>query len=116
MCDFGDVNALAGSSVKGATERVWDDLALLEAMDARGELPTRVNAYLPLADWERVRDARDAAAAAPRAWFEDVAPDDERYESYGDSGRLRVAGAKAFVDGSLGAGTALFRAPYADDR
>ena len=116
VCDFGDVNALAGSSVKGATERVWDDLALLEAMDARGELPTRVNAYLPLADWERVRDARDAAAAAPRAWFEDVAPDDERYESYGDSGRLRVAGAKAFVDGSLGAGTALFRAPYADDR
>lgn len=118
-CDFGDVDHLAGSSVEGATERLWRDLEHLEALDAAGKLPIRVSAYLPLADWKRVRDhparngnwfrERDAHASATGGG------DDRRSYSYGDASRVRVAGAKAFLDGSLGAGTALMSEPYADD-
>jgi predicted amidohydrolase YtcJ len=158
VCDFGDIDHLAGSAVEGATERVWRDLAILERLDGYGKLPIRVSAYLPLADWKRVRDH----PARNGGWFRDrnsnmmrggggggvggeggggggggggekKESDDDAssYEysyaassssspssspsSYGDSSRVRVAGCKAFLDGSLGAGTALMREPYADD-
>ena len=108
-CDFGDVYALAGSATKGATERVWRDLDILRDMDAKEELPVRVSAYVPLADWERARDDPNAG------WFREKASEDDRAGgTYGDSSRLRVAGCKAFLDGSLGARTALFHEPYAD--
>ena len=110
VCDFGDVDHLAGSHVTGAAERVWKDLDILRAMDDAGELPIRVSHYPPLADWERVAeiDFRDRM-------FRDVKSDDARYETYGDRTRLRLAGVKAFLDGSLGARTALMREPYEDD-
>ena len=126
VCDFGDVDHLAGSSVEGATERLWRDLEHLESLDASGRLPIRVSAYLPLADWTRVRDH----PARNGNYFRDVGErgheggergheGDERdvdlgRRLYGDASRVRVAGAKAFLDGSLGAGTALMSEPYAD--
>lgn len=135
VCDFGDIDHLAGSSTEGATERVWRDLAILERLDGYGKLPLRVSAYLPLADWKRVRDHPTRNGG----WFRDIhnmrkrqskVEEEEGAAShsspssfpsahvdyhYGDSSRVRVAGCKAFLDGSLGAGTALMREPYADD-
>jgi predicted amidohydrolase YtcJ len=117
-CDFGDVDHLAGSSVEGASGRLWRDLDHLDALDAAGKLPIRVSAYLPLADWKRVRDH----PARNGNWFRErnttrmsATGGDDRIDSYGDASRVRVAGAKAFLDGSLGAGTALMSEPYADD-
>ena len=123
VCDFGDIDHLAGSHVPGAAARLWQDLEILERMDAFGTLPIRVSAYLPLADWERVRDhpTRNGGwfrdIPAPRAGGETSSREEEGYDTtgYGDMSRVRVAGCKAFLDGSLGAGTALMREPYADD-
>ena len=106
VSDFGDIDALAGSSRKGAAERLWHDFDILESLDDTGELPLRVSAYAPLADWERVRDH------AKRGFFADG-----KNGKNGDSSlsRFRVAGCKAFLDGSLGARTAWFQEPYEDD-
>ena len=111
VCDFGDIDHLAGSHITGKAERVWKDLEILRAMDDAGELPIRVSHYPPLADWKRVAeiDFRDRN-------FRDVKDDDSRYGTYGDSARLRIAGVKAFLDGSLGARTALMREPYEDEQ
>ena len=94
VCDFGDIDHLAGSHITGKAERVWKDLEILRAMDDAGELPIRVSHYPPLADWKRVAeiDFRDRK-------FRDVKNDDSRYGTYGDSARLRIAGVKAFLDG-----------------
>jgi hypothetical protein len=129
VCDFGDIDHLAGSSTEGATERVWKDLAILERLDGLGELPIRISAYLPLADWKRIRDHptrnegwfRDRHKGSGGGRGGDREVDDTPHEpshdsdGYGDSSRLRVAGCKVFLDGSLGAGTALMHAPYSDD-
>ena len=106
VSDFGDIDALAGSFRKGAAERVWHDFDILESLDDAGELPLRVSAYAPLADWERVRDH------PKRGFFEDG-----KNGKHGDGSlsRFRVAGCKAFLDGSLGARTAWFQEPYEDD-
>ena len=106
VSDFGDIDALAGSFRKGAAERVWHDFDILESLDDAGELPLRVSAYAPLADWERVRDH------AKRGFFADG-----KNGKHGDGSlsRFRVAGCKAFLDGSLGARTAWFQEPYEDD-
>jgi predicted amidohydrolase YtcJ len=106
VSDFGDIDALAGSFRKGAAERVWRDFDILQSLDDSGELPLRVSAYAPLADWERVRDH------AKRGFFEDG---DTRGDGDGSLSRFRVAGCKAFLDGSLGARTAWFQDPYEDD-
>ena len=106
VSDFGDIDALAGSFRKGAAERVWHDFDILESLDDAGELPLRVSAYAPLADWERVRDH------PKRGFFADG-----KNGKHGDGSlsRFRVAGCKAFLDGSLGARTAWFQEPYEDD-
>lgn len=61
----------------------------------RDELTVRINGHQPLSEWERL------ARVGLRAHFG------------GD--RLRVGGLKGFADGSLGATTALFFAPYLDE-
>ena len=112
VCDFGDVDHLAGSSVEGATERLWRDLEHLESLDAAGGFRSRQR-LPPLADWTRVRDH----PARNGNYFRDVGErghegderdgrDDRRrpYASYGDASRLRVAGAKAFLDGTSARG------------
>ncbi|HET6203550.1 MAG TPA: amidohydrolase [Planctomycetota bacterium] len=73
----------------GTSEEEW---AAMGAARARGRLTVRVSAYLPISRWR-------ALAASPPA--------------SGDAG-LRVAGIKAYADGSLGSSTALFFEPYAD--
>lgn len=60
-----------------------------------GELTVRVNAWRPVDLWE------DFEKIGIRPVFGD--------------GMLRLGTVKVFVDGSMGAGTALFYAPYADD-
>jgi predicted amidohydrolase YtcJ len=66
-----------------------------EELERAGRLSSRVFLYIPLADvdlYERLR------LKTP----------------FGND-RLKIGGLKAFVDGSLGSGTALFFEPYADD-
>ena len=105
VSDFGDIDALAGSFRKGAAERVWHDFDILESLDDASELPLSVSAYAPLTDWERVRDH------AKRGFF----ADGKNGDGDGSLSRFRVAGCKAFLDGSLGARTAWFQEPYEDD-
>ena len=105
VSDFGDIDALAGSFRKGAAERVWHDFDILESLDDASELPLSVSAYAPLTDWERVRDH------AKRGFF----ADGKNGDGDGSLSRFRVAGCKAFLDGSLGARIAWFQEPYEDD-
>lgn len=73
----------------------WDDLQTFRRAHSRGELPVRVYAAVQIADRERL------------ATF--VA-----HDGTGDAW-LRWGGVKAFVDGSLGSGTAWFQEPYDDE-
>ena len=72
----------------------WYEVAALRRAHAAGKLTTRVSVYVPLRDWRRMVDT-------------------VRVQGTGD-GRLRVAGVKGYVDGSLGSTTALFYKPYND--
>src|ERR1700682_2625438 len=71
------------------------DLEAWEAIRRAGALTVRVHYRLPLAEWERARDRRSSL----------------RNDEW-----LRLGGGKGYADGSLGSSTALFDAPYADDR
>ncbi len=73
----------------------WDDLAAYRRVHARGELPIRVYAVVPLATWERL-----ATFVSHEGWGDD---------------RLFWGGVKAYVDGSLGSTTAWFYDPYVDE-
>lgn len=74
----------------------WGDLgAYLRARDA-GTLTIRAALYFPMQDWKRVADT---VAKIGR----------------GDD-RVWIGGGKGYVDGSLGSTTALFYAPYDDDK
>lgn len=72
----------------------WEHLAAFERAARDGRLKLRVNAFVQIAGWARLRDH--------------VAE-----HGRGDA-RLRWGGLKAFVDGSLGSHTAWFHEPYAD--
>ncbi len=72
----------------------WYEVAALRRAHATGKLTTRVSVYVPLRDWRRMTDT-------------------VRARGVGDD-RLRVAGVKGYVDGSLGSTTALFYRPYND--
>ncbi len=72
----------------------WEGLETYRRARARGSLPLRVYAVVPLATWERMRDLVAA-------------------EGRGDH-RLFWGGLKAYVDGSLGSTTAWFYEPYED--
>jgi predicted amidohydrolase YtcJ len=73
----------------------WAGLATYQRAEARGELPLRVYAVVPIATWERLRDYVTA-------------------NGRGDD-RLWWGGLKGFVDGSLGSTTAWFYEPYSDE-
>jgi len=72
----------------------WYEVAALRRAHEAGTLTTRVSVYVPLGDWRRMADT-------------------VRARGVGDD-RLRVAGVKGYVDGSLGSTTALFYKPYND--
>jgi predicted amidohydrolase YtcJ len=71
------------------------DLDAWEALRRAGALTVRVHYRLPLSEWERARDRRSSM----------------RNDEW-----LRLGGVKGYADGSLGSSTALFDAPYGDDR
>jgi predicted amidohydrolase YtcJ len=73
----------------------WEDLATYRRARATDSLHMRVYAFVPLADWERLRDY-----IAEHGRGDDM---------------LRWGGLKGFVDGSLGSTTAWFHEPYTDD-
>jgi len=70
-----------------------DELALLEAMAAAGELSIRVDNYL---------DAESGARVLKSGPYQDA------------TGRVRVRGVKLYVDGALGSRGAALLAPYSD--
>src|SRR5918994_1955377 len=72
----------------------WYEVAALRRAHASGKLTTRVSVYVPLRYWRAMADT-------------------VRVHGIGDN-RLRVAGVKGYVDGSLGSTTALFYRPYED--
>ena len=72
----------------------WYEVAALRRAHAAGKLTTRVSVYVPLRYWRALADT-------------------VRVHGIGDN-RLRVAGLKGYVDGSLGSTTALFYQPYND--
>jgi predicted amidohydrolase YtcJ len=77
----------------------FNDLATFARYRRANTLGTRIYSVVPLAEWEKLRDA--------------VAK-----KEYGADGRgddwLRVGGLKGFVDGSLGSHTAAFEDPFND--
>jgi hypothetical protein len=72
----------------------WSDLETFERARRAGRLRTRIYAAVPLATWERLRDAV-AARGRGDDW-------------------LKIGALKGFVDGSLGSHTAAFYEPYTD--
>ena len=87
-----EANRLGITSAHDITS--WEEWSTMAAARATGALTLRISARTPLASWERQRDLV-ARQGAGDEW-------------------LRVAGFKAYADGSLGSSTALFFAPYAD--
>ncbi len=75
-----------------SSEESWASLFALRTLHARGQLPLRVSAAVPLEDRHRLE-----------AWVAEEGGGDER---------LRWGSVKAFVDGSLGADTAWFLDDY----
>ena len=68
VCDFGDVDHLAGSSVEGATERLWRDLEHLESLDAAGRLPSRQRLPAPGGLDARQGPPGEKRKLFPRRW------------------------------------------------
>lgn len=73
----------------------WRDVDVFRLAQQRGVLTTRVYAFTPLAQWQRLADEVAAKGRGDR-W-------------------LSIGGLKGFVDGSLGSHTAAFLAPFDDD-
>lgn len=74
----------------------WPDLGAYLRAKQSGSLMVRAALYFPLGDWRRVADTV-AQIGRGDDW-------------------VWIGGVKGYVDGSLGSTTALFYAPYADDR
>ncbi|HEX5817973.1 MAG TPA: amidohydrolase [Gemmatimonadales bacterium] len=87
--------ASKGVTSVGSVSAGWDQVAALRRAHAAGRLGTRVSTYVPLSEWR-------------------AAAETLRVHGAGDE-VLRVAGVKAYVDGSLGSTTALLERPYLDD-
>lgn len=73
----------------------WNEVAAVKRAQARHALLLRFSLYPPASDWRRVADS-------------------VRADGPGDDW-VRLAGVKAYMDGSLGSTTALFYDPYLDD-
>jgi predicted amidohydrolase YtcJ len=80
----------------------WDDVDVFARAAKAGRLGTRIYAAVPLASWQRLRDAVAARTHG--------GPDGRGDEWF------RIGALKGFVDGSLGSHTAAFHEPFADDR
>lgn len=78
----------------------WADLAAFERAHQTNALGTRIYGVVPLAEWEKLRDA-----VAKKEYGGS--------DGHGDEW-LRVGGLKGFVDGSLGSHTAAFQEPFKD--
>lgn len=76
-----------------AVGKEWENWRVFQAFRRKQALPVRLSLHMPLPDWFRTGEL---PAGQQDAW-------------------LRLAGVKAFVDGSLGSSTALFFAPYDDE-
>ena len=92
--------ALAFANSKGVTavaavSSPWSEYAAVQRARTAGRLTVRMALYPALSDWRRVADTVKAHG-----------PGDDW---------VRMAGVKAFMDGSLGSTTALFFEPYVDD-
>ncbi len=72
----------------------WEELDVYRRAHARGQLATRMAAAVPIASWERLRDA---------------VADEGRGDAW-----LRIGALKGFVDGSLGSHTAAMLDPFTD--
>jgi predicted amidohydrolase YtcJ len=73
----------------------WHDVAVFRAAKQRGLLTTRVYAFTPLGQWQRLAE-------------------EVKRSGRGDDW-LKIGGLKGFVDGSLGSHTAAFLQAYTDD-
>ncbi|XRB09094.1 amidohydro_3 domain-containing protein [Pycnococcus provasolii] len=92
--DMGLIGFLDHTDEQGNSASFLSDLDdVLDNAQAAGKLALRIYAFAPLVAWK-------AVAKRIREVGRDIGP------------RLRVGGVKAFVDGSLGAETARFYAPY----
>jgi predicted amidohydrolase YtcJ len=78
----------------------WEDLETFARARKANVLGTRIYAAVPLASWERLRDAVAARTYGGA---------DGRGDEW-----LRIGGLKGFVDGSLGSHTAAFHEPFKD--
>ena len=84
--------ASKGVTAVSAVSAPWSEVAAFKRARAGGNQTVRVSLYPALADWKLVADT--VAADGP-----------------GDDW-IRLAGVKAFMDGSLGSTTAWFFEPY----
>jgi predicted amidohydrolase YtcJ len=75
----------------GMTPEAFDDFRAYQRLEREGALTARVNHYLPISAYTRLRDAGI----------------EKRF-----GGRLRIGGLKGFADGSLGSSTAAFNDPF----
>jgi len=95
--------AMAYVAAQGVTSvqhmGTWADLEVFRRAADAHELTTRISAAVPLASWERLRDAVAAKTFGP----------DGRGDAW-----LHVGALKGFVDGSLGSHTAAFEEPFTD--
>jgi predicted amidohydrolase YtcJ len=73
----------------------WDDVQVFRVAHERGLLTTRIYAFTPLAEWQRLATEVEV-------------------EGRGDEW-LSIGGLKGYVDGSLGSHTAAFLQAYSDD-
>jgi predicted amidohydrolase YtcJ len=78
----------------------WADLAAFERAHKTNALATRIYGVVPLAEWEKLRDA---------VATKEYGGSDGRGDEW-----LRIGGLKGFVDGSLGSHTAAFQEPFND--
>jgi predicted amidohydrolase YtcJ len=99
QCDSALARGLAWAASHGVTAVAdvsvpWYEVAALKRAHAKHVLTTRFAVFVPLEFWRQLADTI-------------------RANGEGDD-RLRVAGVKGYVDGSLGSTTALFYQPYND--
>src|SRR5436190_6396473 len=90
--------AMAFLARQGVTSVVnmgtWHDLEIFERAQRAGRMRTRIDAVVPLASWERLRDTV-ATRGRGDEW-------------------LHIGGLKGFMDGSLGSHTARMFEPFTD--
>ncbi|XP_031383478.1 protein LONG AFTER FAR-RED 3 isoform X1 [Punica granatum] len=91
VIDFG--RYFPGASMESS----WEDLSdVFQWADSSRKMMIRVCLFFPLGTWSRLADLIRKGGASMSEW-------------------IHYGGVKAFADGSLGSGSALFHEPYADE-